>query len=142
TMAQVMGDATAPQRFSAIVLAGFALGALLLAAVGLYGVLAFGVTERRREIGVRLALGARHSEVLGLVVRQGMTLTAIGLVIGLPSAGAATRFLSAMLYETAALDPWTFAIVPMVLAAVALIACYLPGRRAARVDPIAALRAE
>ena len=141
-MAQVVGDATAPQRFSAIVLTGFAAGGLLLAAIGLYGVLAFGVTERRREIGVRLALGARQSEVQSLVVRQGMTLTAMGLVIGLLGAVAATRFLSAMLYETAALDPWTFAIVPFVLAAVALVACYLPARRAARIDPIAALRAE
>jgi predicted permease len=142
TMTQVISDATAPQRFSASVLAGFAAGGLLLAGVGLYGVLAFGVTQRTREIGVRLALGARHSEVLGLVVREGMKLTAIGLLIGLAGATAASRFLGSLLYETAALDLRTFALVPLVLAAVALIACYVPGRRATRIDPMAALRAE
>jgi putative ABC transport system permease protein len=142
TMTQVEREATAPQRFSATVLAGFAAGGLLLAGVGLYGVLAFGVTQRTREIGVRLALGAKHSEVLGLVVRQGIKLTAIGLLIGLAGAVAASRFLGSLLYETPALDLRTFALVPVVLAVVALIACYVPGRRAARIDPMAALRAE
>ena len=142
TMAQVIGEATAPQRFSATVLAGFAAGGLLLAGVGLYGVLAFGVSQRTREIGVRLALGAKRSEVLGLVVRRGLTLTAIGLLIGLGGSVAASRFLGSLLYETAALDLRTFATVPVVLGAVALIACYVPARRASRIDPIAALRVE
>jgi len=142
TMTQVVGDATAPQRFSATVLAGFAVGGLLLAGVGLYGVLAFGVTQRTREIGVRLALGAKRAEVLGLVVRQGMKLTALGLFIGVAGAVAASRFLGSLLYETAALDLRTFALVPVVLAVVALIACYVPGRRASRIDPMAALRSE
>jgi hypothetical protein len=110
--------------------------------VGLYGVLAFGVTQRTREIGVRLALGATHAEVLGLVVRRGMKLTPMGLLIGLAGAVAASRFLGSFLYETAALDLRTFSVVPLVLAAVALIACYVPARRAARINPIAALRSE
>jgi putative ABC transport system permease protein len=142
TMAQVVNEATAPQRFSATVLGGFAAGALLLAGVGLYGVLAFGVSQRTREIGVRLALGARHAEVVALVVRQGMSLTAVGLLIGLAGSVAASRLLASLLYETAALDLWTFALVPVVLGAVALVACYVPGRRASRIDPIAALRTE
>jgi putative ABC transport system permease protein len=142
TMAQVVADASAPQRFSTLVLAAFAGGALLLAAIGLYGVLAFGVAQRTREIGVRLALGASRGEVLGLVVRQGMTLTAIGLAIGIAGALAATRLMTALLYQTQPFDPMTFALVPVLLTAVALLACYLPARRAARVEPVVALRAE
>ena len=142
TMAEVVSEASAPQRFSATVLAVFAAGALLLAGIGLYGVLAFGVTQRTREIGVRLALGASRAEVLGLVVRQGMVLAGVGLAIGLAGAIAASRVLRALLFETTAYDPWTFAIVPVLLAAVSLAACYLPARRASRVDPMVALRIE
>jgi putative ABC transport system permease protein len=142
TMEQVMADQTAPQRLSAVLLGAFALGALLLAAVGLYGMLAFGVARRTREIGVRLALGATDREVLRLVVRQGMTLTLVGLGVGMAGAFAATRLLRGLLYETEPLDPVTFASVPAVLAVVALLACYLPARRAAGVQPMAALRAE
>jgi putative ABC transport system permease protein len=141
-MTQVLSDATAPQRFSAIVLSAFALGALLLAGIGLYGVLAFGVTQRTREIGVRLALGAEAREVIRLIMREGMGLTAIGLVIGCAGALAAVRLLGTQLYETSTYDPWTFAAVPIVLALGALVACYLPARRASSVDPIAALRVE
>ena len=142
TMAQVMADASAPQRFSAVLLGAFASGALLLAAVGLYGMLAFGVAQRTREIGVRLALGATGSEVLGLVVRQGMTLTLAGLGLGIVGALGATRLMRGLLYQTEPLDPVTFASVPGILAVVALLACYLPARRAASVEPMAALRAE
>ncbi len=142
TMAQVMADASAPQRFSTVLLGAFASGALLLAAVGLYGMLAFGVARRTREIGVRLALGATRREVLGLVVRQGMTLTLVGLVLGMAGAIGTTRLMRGLLYQTPALDPVTFASVPGILAVVALLACYLPARRAARVEPMAALRTE
>jgi predicted permease len=142
TMREVVRDMSAPQRFSAAVLTAFAAGALVLAAIGLYGVLAFGVAQRTREIGVRLALGAARSEVLGLVVRQGMVLVAIGLILGLAGSLAAARLLRTLLYETEVYDPMTFAIVPVLLAIVSLVACYLPARRAAIVDPMVTLRAE
>jgi putative ABC transport system permease protein len=142
TMSQVMADAAAPQRFSTVVLSVFAGGALLLAAVGLYGTLAFGVTQRTREIGVRVALGASRYEVLRLVVRQGMSLTILGLALGIAGALGVTRLMTSLLYQTEPLDVATFASVTGVLAAVALLSCYLPARRAARVEPMAALRAE
>jgi putative ABC transport system permease protein len=142
TMSQVMADAAAPQRFSTVVLSAFAGGALLLAAVGLYGTLAFGVTQRTREIGVRVALGASRREVLRLVVGQGMSLTVLGLALGIAGALAVTRLMTSLLYQTEPLDVATFASVTGVLAAVALVSCYLPARRASRVEPMAALRAE
>jgi putative ABC transport system permease protein len=142
TMAQVISDASAPQRFSATVLTAFAAGALLLAGIGLYGILAFGVAQRTREIGVRLALGANRTEVIGMVIRRGMTLTAIGLALGAIAAIAGARVMQSVLYETSALDPWTFVTVPAVLAAVSLIACWLPAQRAAMVDPLTALRVD
>jgi putative ABC transport system permease protein len=142
TMAQVMADASAPQRFSAVLLGAFAAGALLLAAIGLYGMLAFGVAQRTREIGVRLALGATRREILGLVVRQGMTLTLVGLGLGIAGALGATRLMGALLYQTEPFDLVTFASVPGILGIVALLACYLPARRAAMVEPVTALRAE
>jgi putative ABC transport system permease protein len=140
TMQQVIDDASAPQRFSATVLGAFAGGALILAAIGLYGVLAFAVSQRTREIGVRLALGAPRGEVLGLIVREGMLLTLLGLVIGGAGAAGAVRLLRALLYETEVYDPWTFATVPILLTAVALAACFLPAHRASRTDPMLALR--
>jgi putative ABC transport system permease protein len=142
TMMQVVGEALAPQRFSAIVLAAFSAGALLLAAIGLYGVLAFGVAQRTREIGVRLALGAGRAEVVRLVVGQGMTLAAMGLLLGGVIGFAATRVMRSLLFETTTHDPWTFAAVPVAIGAVAFLACYLPAHRAARVDPMVALRIE
>ncbi len=140
TIDQLERDRSAPQRFSAMVISGFGIGALLLAAIGLYGVLAFSVSLRRREIAVRLALGAQPNRVLGLTVREGMTLVAIGLAVGALGAVSATRLLRATLFETNVYDPLIFAIVPLVLAAVALAAAYLPARRAAAVDPIVARR--
>jgi putative ABC transport system permease protein len=142
TMARVVSEASAPQRFSATVLSAFATGAMLLAAIGLYGVLAFGVSQRTREIGVRLALGAPRSEVQRLVIREGMRLTMWGLVIGGMGAAAASRLLEALLFEIKVYDFWTFAGVPALLTAVALAACWLPARRASRVDPMVALRSE
>jgi len=127
-------------RFSAVAVSGFGISALLLAAIGLYGVLAFSVSQRRREIAVRLALGAPPGGVLGLTVREGMTLVAIGLGVGAAGAAAATRLLKATLFETNVYDPLTFAAVPVVLVIVAFAASYLPARHAAAVDPIVALR--
>ena len=142
TMREVVRELSAPQRFSATVLTAFAAGALLLAGIGLFGVLAFGVAQRTREIGVRVALGAARTEVLGMVVKQGMLLVAIGLLIGLAGSLAATRVLRSLLYETDVYDPATFAIVPVLLALVSLAACYVPARRAAVVDPMVTLRSE
>jgi ABC-type antimicrobial peptide transport system permease subunit len=116
--------------------------ALALAAVGLYGVVSYVARQREREIGVRMALGAAPGRVLGLMLRQGMTPVAAGLAVGLAGALAATRALQALLFEVSATDPLTFAAVPALLALVALAASYLPARRASRVDPLVALRAE
>ena len=142
TMREVVRDLSAPQRFSATVLTAFAAGALLLAGIGLFGVLAFGVAQRTREIGVRVALGAARFEVVGLIVKQGMLLVGIGLVIGLLGSLAASRVMRSLLYETDVYDPLTFAIVPALLALVSLAACYVPARRAAIVDPMVTLRSE
>jgi ABC-type antimicrobial peptide transport system permease subunit len=141
-MKEVVREMSAPQRFSATVLSGFAAGALLLAAIGLYGVLAFVVARRTREIGVRVALGAARSEVLGMILKQGMVLVGVGLVIGLAGSLAAVRVLRTLLFETEVYDLATFTIVPVLLAVVALAACYVPARRAAVVDPVVTLRAE
>jgi putative ABC transport system permease protein len=142
TLRQVVSDASAPQRFSATVLVAFALGALLLAAMGLYGVLAFSVGRRTREIGVRLALGADRPGMIRLVVRQGMTLVALGLVLGGAGAIAAGRVMTTLLFETPWHDPATFAIVTLTLVVAALLACFLPAKRAASTEPVRALRAE
>ncbi len=142
TIADVERDRSAPQRFSAVVLTGFAAGSLLLAAIGLYGVLSFAVSQRRREIGVRLALGANPRDVLRLIVREGMTLVVSGLLVGGLAAIAATRLVQSQLFETSARDPWTFTAVPVLLGIVGLLASYIPARRAGRVDPTVALRAE
>ena len=142
TMREVVGELSAPQRFSAAVLTAFAAGALLLASIGLYGVLAFAVAQRRREIGVRLALGAPRENVLGLILKQGMMLVAAGLLIGFAGSLAATRLLRSLLYETDIYDPATFVVVPVLLAVVSLAACYLPARRAAVLDPLMTLRSE
>jgi putative ABC transport system permease protein len=134
TIEQLEREHSAPQRFSAVAISGFGLGALLLAAIGLDGVLAFSVSQRRREIAIRLALGAQPNGVLRLTVREGMTLVAIGLAIGAPGAVSATRLLRAALFDTSVYDAVTFAIVPLVLLTVALAASYLPARQAAAVE--------
>src|SRR5207244_11316498 len=116
--------------------------ALRRAAVGIYGVMSYAGSQRWREIGVRIALGAQTCDVLGLVAGGGLRLTLAGVVIGLIGASALTRYLSSLLFEVKPTDPLTFAVIPLVLGAVALFACWLPARRAARVDPMVALRQE
>ena len=142
TMKRNLDDLVAPQRFSTVVLTAFACGALLLAAIGLYGVLAFAVSQRTREIGVRMALGARTGDVLALVVRQGMRLVAVGLTVGLIAALWLAQAVGSLLYRTGRFDPLTFVACPIVLIVVALLACYLPARRASRIEPLTALRTE
>ena len=120
----------------------FAVVAILLSAVGLYSVMAYVVSQRTREVGIRMALGANRADVLKLVVRQGMMMTLIGLVLGLAGAFALSRVLTGMLYGVSATDPLTFTGVSIVLLVVALLACLIPARRATHVDPIIALRTE
>lgn len=142
TMEQLVGRSVALPRLYLSLFSVFAAVALLLAAIGIYGVTAFSVTRRTREIGVRVALGARSADVLRMIVRQAMTLALIGLGIGLIAALLLSRALSSLLYDLSPTDPLTFAGVALLLAMVALISAYLPARRAARVDPMVALRAE
>ena len=130
------------QRLNLTLLAVFAGVALALAVIGLYGVLAYAVAQRQREIGVRMALGAQRRDVLGLVVGHGMRLTGIGVILGLAGALALTRVLKSLLFEIKPFDPVTFLTVTALLAGVALLACWIPARRAAKVDPIEALRYE
>ncbi len=131
-----------PQRMAAVLVGAFGLLGLALAAVGIYGVLAFHVGQRTQEIGVRLALGAGAADVVRMILRQGMLLVAVGVALGLAAALAATRLLAGFLHGVSATDPATFLAVPALLAAVALLASWLPARRAARVDPMTALRAD
>ncbi|MDQ3744646.1 MAG: ABC transporter permease [Acidobacteriota bacterium] len=142
TMRQVVSDATAYQRVTAVLMAGFALAALLLAGVGLYGVVSYTVAQRTREFGIRVALGAQGRDILRLVLRQGGALVLAGVVAGVAGALAATRVLASLLYGVSATDATVFVLVPALLACVALIACLVPARRATRVDPMAALRHE
>ena len=138
----LIGVSLFPQRVAAFFIGGFGVLGLLLACIGIYGVLAYQVGQRTREIGVRVALGARAGDVVRMVVRHGFKITALGAVIGLLLAVAATRLLSSLLYGVSATDPLTFTAVPAVMLVVALVASWLPARRAARVDPMEALRAE
>jgi putative ABC transport system permease protein len=142
TMDEIFGASLARQRMSMLVFVVFAGVALTLASVGLYGVVAHGVTERTHEIGVRIALGAERRHVLGLVVRQGLSMALLGLAIGAGAALALSRWIEALLFGVTANDPATMAAVAATLLAVALIACYVPAWRATRVDPTTALRAE
>jgi putative ABC transport system permease protein len=142
TLDQVLSGSLSRQRFGMVLLAAFALLALVLAAVGIYSVLSYTVRRRGREIGIRMALGAGPGDVLQMIVLQGMRPTLIGMAVGLGAALALGRLLAGLLYGVEAADPATFAAVAAVLCLVALLACLLPARRATRVDPIRALREE
>jgi putative ABC transport system permease protein len=140
TMHQVMAEWVGRDRFNTLLLAVFAGLATLLAAVGIFGVMSYSVTLRTREIGLRMALGAQPGEVLKVILKQGLVLTAIGIVLGVAGALALTRLMSGLLFEVGSTDPATFAAIVLLFAFVALIACYLPARRATRVNPLIALR--
>jgi ABC-type antimicrobial peptide transport system permease subunit len=137
-----LGDALARRRFSMTLLAGFAGLALLLTGVGLYGVMAYSVVQRTRELGIRLALGESGDAVLRGVLQRGLALVAVGVLVGLVGAVAFTRVLAALLYDVSATDPMVFAVIIGVLAAVGILSSYVPARRATRVDPMVALRSE
>jgi ABC-type antimicrobial peptide transport system permease subunit len=141
-MEKLLRKSVAQRRFIMLLLGSLAAIAVALAMIGVYGVISFSVSERTPEIGIRMALGARASDVLRMVLSQGMRVALLGIVIGLGAAFALTRLLSSMLFEVSATDPRTFAIVAALLGGVALFACYLPARRATKVDPLTALRYE
>jgi predicted permease len=140
TMEERLGDASEGRRFDTILLSGFAAIALLLAGMGIYAVVAHSVAQRTREVGIRVALGATARDVIALVVREGMTLPAIGLGVGVLASLAFTRVLQVSLYGVSATNPFVYAVLTLVLVIVGILACYIPARRAARVDPVVALK--
>ena len=142
TLEEVISDSVAPRRLSAVLLGLFAAVALMLSAVGIYGVLSYLVTQRKHEIGVRMALGADRNDVLKLIVGHGLRLTLLGAVIGVFVSLVLTRFLESMLFGVGQTDPATFVVVFLLLVGVSLLACFLPAHRAAKVDPMVALRCE
>jgi ABC-type antimicrobial peptide transport system permease subunit len=142
TVEEMFGELTAQRRFQAWLMAAFAAVALLLSAVGIFGIVHFTVSQRQREFGVRIALGATRQDVFRLVVGQGLRLPAIGAASGLIGAFAVTRVIEHLLFQVSPTDPFTFAGVSALLMAVALLACWIPARRATRIDPLTSLRCE
>jgi predicted permease len=142
TMEEWMEDSLALRRLGTLLLSVFSGVALALAAVGIYGVVGFSVSQRTREIGLRVALGARKTDVLGLILKQGLLLAGIGGALGMLGAAATTRLLGSLLYQVQPTDPASFALGALVMGTVALLACYFPARRAAKVDPVVALRSD
>jgi putative ABC transport system permease protein len=141
-MTELLSRSLFPARMGAVLLGAFGLLALLLAAVGLYGVISYSVSRRVREIGIRMALGAGRREVLRMVLKEAMALVAVGIGLGLAAGAIMTRLLAGFLYAVSVTDPATFAGVTLLLGAVALLASLIPARRATRVDPMVALRYE
>jgi len=142
TVRDLMARSVAPRRLFMLLITGFASVALLLAAIGIYGVMAFTVSQRNREMGIRVALGAVRQDVFRLVVGRAMVLTGLGLAVGLLGAVAATRLLTQSLFGVRPTDPFTYLAIAVLMCAVTFLASYLPARRAARVDPMVALRNE
>jgi len=142
TMDQVIADTFSRQHFSTLLLAGFSAASLLLAAIGIYGILAYAVSERTREIGVRVAIGATPARVVSLIIRAAAPPVTAGVLLGISGALAFTGLLRGMLFQISPRDPLTFVVVPAILALVALMAAYLPARRAAYLDPMVALRTD
>jgi putative ABC transport system permease protein len=142
TMNDMIARTLLQKKFTMLLLSIFAGAALLLAAIGLYGVISYSVAQRTRELGIRIALGAQRSDVLRLILRQGMTLVAAGVIFGIAASLGLTRLIASLLYGISASDPITFFLLSAALVFVAFIACWLPARRASAVDPIIALRAE
>jgi ABC-type antimicrobial peptide transport system permease subunit len=140
TLEEVVGNTIARPRAVSVLVSVFALVALTLAAVGVYGVMAYSVRQRTQEIGVRMALGASAGAVLRLVLGQALRLVSIGVVVGLIAASALTRLIERLLFQTEPLDPWTFVVTAAVLLAVATVASYVPARRGMRMAPVEALR--
>jgi putative ABC transport system permease protein len=142
TMDEILDSTVSPRRFSAILISIFAALALLLAAIGVYGVMSYMTGRRTGEMGIRMALGAQPRDVVRMILGEGILLATIGIVVGTAGAIALTRFLASMLFEIKPTDPATFVGVAMLLLIVSLAACYIPARRAMRVDPVTALKCE
>ena len=142
TMQQILSDSSSGRRFNLVLLTVFATVVLILAMVGIYGVMSYAVTQRTHEIGIRMAIGAQSRDVFRMVVGEGMILALIGIGCGLIGAFALTRLMTTMLFAVEPTDPATFITIAALLTGVALAACYIPGRRATKVDPLVALRYE
>ena len=142
TMEQAMSESISRQRFNMLLIAIFAGVGLVLASVGIYGVMSYMVTQRTHEIGIRMALGANAGDVLKMIVRQGMILALVGTGLGLVAAFLLTRLISNLLFTVSVTDPLTYILISLLLIATALLACLIPARRATRVDPMVALRSE
>jgi len=142
TMEDALSESIAPRRFNLLLLGTFAVSAVILALIGIYGVMSYAVTQRTQEIGLRMALGAHRTEIVGMVVRQGMLVAVTGIVAGAAAALALTRLMATLLFDVKPNDPMTFAAVAAVLTLTALGACWIPAFKAARVDPVVALRYE
>jgi len=142
TMREVLEESVSQRRFQMLLTSTFALCALLLAGLGVYGVVSYTATQRTREIGIRVAFGARTPELCAMVLRQGMTPVVVGLILGVVGALACGRLLQSLLYEVKPHEPWIIAVVIAAVLLTATLACYFPARRAARIDPMVALRCE